>query len=231
MEQNVVQAAQMSLEDTMLTRRSVRGYTDKPVPQDLLDKVFGIAQHTPTNCNIQPWITLVASGEARDRIRAKFLEKITSGVPSNSDFDYPGNFEGEYRRRQVECAVALYQKMDIARDDYEGRVRASRRNFELFDAPHVAFIGMDKEFGATVAIDVGMYVQSLMLAMTAHGISSCAQGCMRYYPNIVREEFPGNEDTHILCGVSFGYEDPEVPANAARTTRDDISACVTFIDE
>ena len=87
---------------------------------------------------------------------------------------------------------------------------------------------MHKDFGATVAIDVGMYVQSLMLAMTAHGIASCAQGSMRYYPDIVREEFPGNDDIRILCGLSFGYEDPDVPANATRTTRDDISECVTF---
>ncbi|MDK1020422.1 MAG: nitroreductase [Candidatus Hydrogenedentes bacterium] len=231
MEQGIAQAAQMSLEESILTRRSVRGFLDKPVPQDVLNKVFGIAQHAPSNCNIQPWIVLVASGEARDRIRTRLIEAVTSSVPSVSDFDYPDKFEGEYRRRQVECAVAMYKKMGIARDDIAGRARASLRNFELFDAPHVLFIGMHKDFGATVAIDVGMYVQSLMLAMTAHGISSCAQASMRHYPNIVREEFPGNEDTRILCGMSFGYEDPEVAANATRTTRDDISACVTFIEE
>ena len=125
----------------------------------------------------------------------------------------------------------MYEKMGIERDDSGGRARAMLRNFELFDAPHVAFIGMHKDFGATVAIDVGMFVQSLMLAMNAHGISSCAQGSMRYYPEMVREEFPGNENTRILCGMSFGYEDPEVAANATRTTRDDIGACVTFIHE
>ncbi len=231
MAQSVAQDAQMSLEDAIMNRHSVRGYLAKPVPQDVLDKVFGIAQHTPSNCNIQPWILLVASGGARDRIRARLIEAVTSGVPAVSDFDYPEKFEGEYRRRQVECAVAMYKKMGIARDDTAGRARASQRNFELFDAPHVAFIGMHKDFGTAVAFDVGMYIQSLMLAMTAHGISSCAQASMRHYPDIVREEFPGNEDTRILCGMSFGYEDPQVPANATRTTRDAISACVTFIEE
>lgn len=231
MEQSVAQASQMSLEESILTRRSVRGFLNKPVPQDILEKVFQIAQHAPSNCNIQPWIVLVASGAARDRIRERLIEGVTTGVPSGSDFDYPGKFEGDYRRRQVDCAVALYQKMSIEREDSAGRARAMLRNFELFDAPHVAFIGMHKNFGATVAIDVGMYVQSLMLAMNAHGIASCAQGSMRYYPDLVREEFPGNEDTRILCGISFGYEDKDVPANATRIARDDISACVTFIDE
>jgi nitroreductase len=107
-------------------------------------------------------------------------------------------------------------------------MRASLRNFELFDAPHVAFIGMDKVFGTTVGLDVGMYIQTLMLAMTAHGIASCAQGSMRSYPDLVREAFPGNEDIRILVGLSFGYEDQDVPANNTRIDREDISASVTF---
>lgn len=228
MESGVVEAAEMSLEDAMATRRSVRGFLDKPVPQEVLDKVFSVAQLAPSNCNAQPWLVFVASGTARDRIRAKLIDNVTNGVPSEPDYEYSNKFEGDYRPRQIDCAVALYQSMGIGRDDHAGRARASLRNFELFDAPHVAFIGMHKDFGAAVAIDVGMYIQSLMLAMTAHGLASCAQACMRYYPELVREEFPGHDDIKILCGISFGYEDEAVPANAARTTREDISACVTF---
>jgi nitroreductase len=226
-----VEAAGMTVEDAILGRRSVRGYLPRPVPRDVLERVFEIAQRTPSNCNIQPWKVFVASGAARDRIRAKLIERIMSGTAMTPDYDYPGKFEGEYRKRQVDCAVAMYSSMGIARDDTAGRAKASLRNFELFDAPHVAFIGMNKAFGTTVALDVGMYAQSLMLAMHAHGIASCAQGSMRYYPDVVREEFPGNDDIRILFGISFGYEDPDVPANATRTTRDGIEAAVTFRDE
>ena len=67
MEQSIAQAVQMGLEESILTRRSVRGFIDKPVPPEVLTKVFEIAQHVPSNCNIQPWIILVASGKARDR--------------------------------------------------------------------------------------------------------------------------------------------------------------------
>jgi nitroreductase len=201
---------------------------DTPVPQEVLNRVFALAQRTPSNCNIQPWKVFVASGDTRDRIRSKMIEDITSGVAPNQDYEYPGKFEGEYRTRQVDCAVAMYSEMGIGRDDKEGRMRASLRNFELFDAPHVAFIGMDKVFGTTVGLDVGMYIQTLMLAMTAHGIASCAQGSMRSYPDLVREAFPGNEDIRILVGLSFGYEDQDVPANNTRIDREDISASVTF---
>jgi len=221
----------VTLDDAIRSRRSVRAYLDKPVPREVLEEVFRLAQHAPSNCNIQPWKVFVASGAVRDRIRDCLVENVRSGVEMNPDYDYPGKFEGEYRTRQVECAVAMYSTMGIERDDHAGRARASLRNFELFDAPHVAFIGMHKAFGATVAIDVGMYVQTLMLAMQSRGIASCAQGSMRYYPDIVREEFPGNDDVRILCGVSFGYEDPDAPVNRTRTTRDPLDAAVTFKSE
>ncbi|MHA6130733.1 MULTISPECIES: nitroreductase family protein [Pseudomonas] len=79
--------------------------------------------------------------------------------------------------------------------------------------PHIAFLGMDRSFGATIALDVGIYAQTLMLTLQAFGISSCAMGSMRAYPDLVREAFGLEEQTGILLGISFGYEDPEVDAN------------------
>ena len=220
----------MGLEEAIRTRRSVRGYLDKPVPKEVLEQVFALAQWTPSNCNIQPWKVYVASGETRDRLRTRIVESVMKGEAFKPDYDYPGKFEGEYRTRQVACAVEMYTKMGIGREDSAGRARASLRNFELFDAPHVAFIGMDKAFGTTVALDVGMYGQSLMLAMTAYGISSCAQGSMRYHPDFVREEFGVGEEIRILFGISFGYVDPSVPANETRIDRLDFRESVVFKD-
>ena len=228
--QSLEEGVGMGLEEAIRNRRSVRGYLEKPVPPEVLEKVFALAQLAPSNCNIQPWKVFVASGAIRDRIRQRFIDSVMGSIDMNPDFDYPGKFGGEYRRRQVECAVAMYTKMGIGREDLAGRARASLRNFELFDAPHVAFIGMDKAFGATVAVDVGMYGQTLMLAMTAHGIACCPQGSMRYYPDLVREEFGLSDDTKILFGISFGYEDTSVPANATRTTREDVAESVIFLD-
>jgi nitroreductase len=98
----------------------------------------------------------------------------------------------------------------------------------MFDAPHVCFITMDKAFGASVAIDVGMYIQNLLLAMTGFGIASCPQGTMRYYPDIVREAFDLPDHLNVLLGISFGYEDPEVPANKTRVGRVSTQDSVVF---
>lgn len=218
----------MSLAETIKQRRSVRGYLDKEVPQETLDSIFTLAQRAPSNCNIQPWKVYVASGDLKNRIRDQMVDNVMRGVPFNADYDYPDTFDGEYRKRQVDCAVELYGNMGIERGDKEGRLRAHLRNFQMFDAPHVVFIGMDKVFGASVAIDVGMYMQTLMLSMTAHGVGCCPQGTMRYYPDIVREAFGIGEQINILLGISFGFEDPSVPANRTWIDREPIAKLVEF---
>jgi nitroreductase len=217
-----------AIERAVLTRRSVRGFSPDPLPAPLVSRIFALAQSAPSNCNVQPWRAYVASGAARDRLRAALVRAVSEGARAEPDFERGAKFTGSYRELQVECAVALYSEMNIQRDDEAGRARASLRNYELFDAPCVAFIGMSKEFGTTVALDVGMYVQTLMLLMTAHGIASCPMGSLRNFPDSVRDEFDVPEDIGILCGICFGYEDVAVPANRTRTSRSKVSDNVRF---
>lgn len=220
--------ATMSLEQAIKTRRSVRGYLDKEVPQETLNAIFELAQLAPSNCNVQPWHVFVASGALKNRLRDQMVRNVMKGVPFNPDYEYSDTFVGEYRERQVACAMELYNAMGIERGDKPARARAMLRNFEMFDAPHVVFIGMDKSFGVSVAIDVGMYMQNLMLAMTAHGVACCPQGTMRYFPDLVREAFDVSPDIRILLGISFGYEDPAVAANKTRVGRAPLDRVVQF---
>lgn len=218
----------MSLIDAICERRSVRGFLDKEVPQETLNRIFEIAQRSPSNCNVQPWKVYVASGALKDSLRSKMVEMTASGVTPNPDYGYRGDFQDEYRRRQVDCAVELYNNMGIERGDKEGRMRAVLRNFEFFDAPYIAFLGMNPKFGTTVALDVGMFAQSLMLTLVAYGLHSCPMGTMRNYPDLVREAFDIQDETKILFGISFGYEDTSVPANRTRIKRDAISENIVF---
>ncbi len=218
----------MPLVEAIYQRRSVRGYLDKEIPAATLQRIFEIAQQAPSNCNVQPWKVYVATGELRQRLSAQMVENIKNGVEAEPDYEYRGDFTGDYRRRQVDCAMALYGEMGIERSDKEGRMRALLRNYEFFDAPYMAFLGMESHFGTTVALDVGMYAQNVMLTLVAHGLHSCAMGSMRSYPHLVREAFGLPDTTHILFGLAFGYEDPSVPANNTRVDREDQKVNVTI---
>jgi hypothetical protein len=215
------------LDKAIRERRSVRGFLPKPVSRDLLEEVLGLAQHAPSNCNVQPWRVYLASGRVLDGLRTALVQAATSGE-SPVMVAPMDEFLGPYREKQIACAVELYGNMGIERGDRVGRLRASIRNFQFFDAPHVAYVCMAKTFGIGVALDVGMYVQTLMLAMQSRGIASCAQAALRSYPALVAEHLGIPGDEQILCGLSFGYEDPSVPANQTRQPRDPISRNVFF---
>ena len=219
----------MNFQQVVESRRSVRGFLPKTIPQDTLTRVLKLANLAPSNCNIQPWHVFVASGESLATLKAAYIEAATS-TPPKPDFPSPRPFPEPYRQRQIDCAIALYKEMGIARGDKLARDAATLRNFEFFDAPHVLFIGMNARFGASVALDVGMYAQTLMLALTAEGLASCAQGALRQYPQIVRDFFELDDDINILMGLSFGYEDTSVAANRTRIGREEISNSVVFRD-
>ena len=218
------------LDETIRQRRSVRGFLPKPVPREVIEELLALAQHAPSNCNVQPWRVYIASGEMREKLRAALVEAVLGGSSSGAMASVD-DFRGGSRDKQVACAVELYGKMGIERGDKAGRLKAMLRNFEFFDAPHVAYICMDKSFGIGVALDVGIYVQTLMLAMQSRGIGSCAQAALRAYPDLVAAQLGIPDDEQILCGLSFGYEDATVPANQTRQPRDPISSNVVFVGD
>jgi nitroreductase len=87
---------------------------------------------------------------------------------------------------------------------------------------------MPTPFDTREAADIGMYAQTLMLALTARGIASCAQGALGLFPEIIREQLGIPADYKLLFGISFGYEDRNVKANAARVGRENIDDAVRF---
>lgn len=218
----------MNVEDAILQRRSVRGFLPRVVPEDTMREIFALAQRAPSNCNIQPWLSHVVSGASLKALGDRMVKAASAGIPPDPDFTADRKFTGTYRARQIDAAVQLYGAMGIERNDREGRNAAYLRNLESFGAPHTVFVFMSGAFEEREAVDLGIYAQTLMLAMTARGISSCAQGALSLYPTIIRDHLGLPEDHRLIFGISFGYEDEAIAANHARVGRDVLDAAITF---
>lgn len=143
-------------------------------------------------------------------------------------FDHKDFFD-RYKERAVEQGKAYYQALGVHREDKEGRARAAARNFQFFGAPHVAMLFVPT-VGDTVraAADVGMYAQTFLLSLTAHGLGGIPQTSLGFYADTVREVLgiPGNYK--MLFGMSFGHPDLTATENISRLGRDPIDANVTF---
>ncbi|MGL4566395.1 MAG: nitroreductase, partial [Halioglobus sp.] len=173
-------------EQVVRGRRSLRAFLPNPVTTTTLEKVFEVAQRAPSNCNTQPWVTHVASGASLRHLSEEMPRRFMAGEMS-LDFPYDGVYQGVYKERQYGSAQALYDAANIERSDKVRRQEQFMRNFSFFDAPHAAFLFLPEPFGLREAADLGMYAQTLMLAMTAHGLGSCPQTALSFEANFIRE--------------------------------------------
>ena len=130
-----------------------------------------------------------------------------------------------------DLGALVYGSMGIARDDAEARRVAVLRNWEFFRAPLAGIVCMHRDLGFVDVLGVGMFLQNLLLALTARGLGTCVQVLIAGYPDTVRDQLGIGEDLRILCGLAIGYPDPDFPANALRVPRNSLEANVRFVDD
>lgn len=210
-------------------RRSVRGFRPDPVPREVIEAVFGLAQLAPSNCNTQPWKAVVLRGARCAALRQRLQEDLAAGK-QQLDYPYSGKYEGVYRDRQYDAAFQLYGAMDIAREDRAARAASFMRNFDFFDAPQVAFLFLPEWGGVREASDLGMWAQTLLLALSAHGVASCPQTSLSFNADLVRDFCGVDGEWKLLFGLSFGYEDESVAANRCRVGRAPLEDVLTVLD-
>ena len=61
----------MNVTDAVLSRRSIRAFSDEPVSLDVLHRVLDKARMAPSGCNFQPWEATVLTGEPLKALQDK----------------------------------------------------------------------------------------------------------------------------------------------------------------
>ena len=207
-------------------RRSMRAFKPDPVPRAVIEAVMGGAQQAPSNCNTQPWFVHVATGDTLEQLRATLPIQFAAGEMA-LDFPYDGQYDGVYKERQYASATALYDALGISRDEKAARNDWFMRNFTFFDAPAVAFFTLPSQFGLREACDLGMYAQTVMLGLVAHGLGSCPQTSLGFMANVIRPALGLGDHEKLMFGLSFGYP-TETPVNQVQTERAALHDVVTF---
>jgi nitroreductase len=207
-------------------RWSCRGFTDEQVPRDVIERLLTIAQRTPSWCNVQPWQLVITSGEETVRLKEALLESIDF---AGTDFDFPVAYTGIYQERRRATGWQLYEAVGVTKGDREASGVQMMRNFEFFGAPHVAILTTEADLGVYGAIDCGLYVDSFLLAAQALGLGACAQAALAAGAPFFRTWFDLPETRKVVCGIAFGYPDPDHPTATYRTARASLDEVVTFV--
>jgi len=221
----------MTYDDIVRERRSIRGFLDKPVPQELIEEVLELACRAPSSFNNQCWNFSVITGEPLDAIRKGNTEGILSGKPDSREFRTFTTVPDEHRGRQIEIAKQLFGAMGIEREDKEGRQDWVLRGFRQFDAPVSVVVTYDKVLlGSDIApFDCGAVTNALVNAAWSRGLGCVinSQGIMQ--SPVVREHAQIPDDQVIMICIAMGWPDPDFPANAVYSHRKPLDETVRFV--
>ncbi|MGB5949290.1 MAG: nitroreductase [Parvibaculum sp.] len=219
----------MHIDDALTARKSIRAFRPDPVPLSLVTEILEIASRAPSGTNIQPWKVHVVAGETRLRLEAEVLaHRETQPADEGAEFPRTSKRKEPYITRMRTLGKEMYSLLGIPKGDKEANWRQWGRNYQFFDAPVGLIFTLDKDLDAMSFIDIGILMQSIMLAAKARGLDTCAQGAWNNYWSVTRRVLGVPEDEYIICGMSLGYADESAPVNTLVAEREPLSDFVTF---
>jgi len=221
----------MEFSQLIKSRKSIRGYLNKPVPRAVIDEIIEVAKWSPSSMNTQPWYVHVITGEPLDRIRQGNTHNMVTGVPPKRDFPMKEAYQGVHRQRQIGIAVQLFEAMGIARDDKERRTDWVMRGFRQFDAPVSLVLTYDKhlEPAAISQFDLGALSHAIVLAAWERGLGTVINGQGIMQSSVVHENAGIPDDQSIMTCIAMGYPDEGFVANHVKSVREDNQTFVRYV--
>ncbi len=200
----------ISVTDAIKTRRSIRAFLDKPVEKSLMEEVLQQAARAPSGGNLQPWKVYAISGEVRDQLVNTVSEKqATNPLGDGSEYNiYPPDLNDPYRSRRRDVGNQLYQLIGIPREDKAAKFAQLAKNFQFFGAPVGLIFTFDKHMGLGQHVDLGLYMQNVLLLCKEKGLDTCAQEAWAVWHQTIRDVVGIPQNELVFCGVAVGYADP-----------------------
>lgn len=221
----------METNEAIVGRWTCRAFLNTPIPDETIRHILSLASWAPSGVNSQPWQVAVVKGQTKQAITEALIQARTDNRAPAADYAYyPDDWVTPYKERRIDCGKRLYAALGIGREDKDGQKIAWQNNYRFFGAAIGLFFFIDKRMNQGSWIDMGMYLQNLMLAATNHGLATCPQASLADYPDIIRTILHLEPGLALVCGMSLGYPDTHHPVNQYRLTRASVDEFCRWYD-
>ena len=219
----------MQVDDAIRARKSVRAFKPDPVPLSLVTEILELARHAPSGTNIQPWKVHVVAGETRRQLEKEVLaHRETDPADKGAEFPRTSKRKEPYTGRMRTLGKEMYGLIGIPKGDRAANWAQWGRNYQFFDAPVGLIFTIDKDLDAMSFLDIGIFMQTIMLAAKARDLDTCSQGAWNNFWSVTRRVLNVPDDEYIVCGMSLGYADESAPVNALVSEREPLASFASF---
>lgn len=215
--------------EILASRHSIRAFKPDPVPLELVKTLLAEASMAPSSTNTQPWRVSVVTGAARERLVGEILAYRETSPPDDKA-EFPQYFwdSEPYLSRARKLGKDMYTALDIPRGSSQARWDQWGRNYKFFDAPVGMVFTLDKILDRMNYIDLGIFLQTLIIAAQTRGLGTCAHGAWHDYWSVTRRVLEIPDDQYVVVGLSLGYADPEAAINFLHTDREPVDRFARF---
>ena len=213
------------VQGVLRARRSVRAYRPDPVPRDTVLDILRCASTAPSNSNTQPWRVHVLANEPKQALGEALVAAFDEDrLPPSPHF--PDPLPAVFGERQADFAQRYYECLGIARDDAAARARQSRRNFSFFGAPVGLIFTIDARLTRHSWLDLGLFVQNVMVAAKARGLDTCPQVSFVRFHTVIASCLSLEPHDVTACGMALGFADEQACVNQMDVPRQPLEAFV-----
>ncbi len=197
------------VERAFLTRRSIRKFKKKQVPEHLVHRMLEVGRFAPSQGNCQPYKFVVIR---EPELLAGMEEYCVSECRRLSGaIDYTAYPEGSLKRIATKSAARLFNSLDPNMMHpiplTATRAIAAGRFMVFHRAPTVIVILMDNHGIGVPAIDIGIVGTNIIMAAHSYGLGTCWIGFSKLLNRSPqwRERLGVTERFEVSEAICLGY--------------------------
>ena len=224
-------AAAEAVEKAIASRRAVRAFLPDPVDPALVRRLIELAAQAPSGTNMQPWRLRVLGPRTRAKLETALVAALDDPSPREEEYRYyPVAFREPYLSRRRKVGWDLYGLLGVAKGDHAGMRRQTEANLRFFGAPVALMLTVDRDLEIGSWLDLGAFIQTLLIAAQGHGLDSCPQAIFARFHQVVRRELSIPQSEIVVCGIALGKADPDAPANRLVPEREPVESFTSWLD-
>jgi nitroreductase len=218
--------------DSIMKRRFAnRAFSQRTVSRQAVEEILDVARFAPSGANIQPWRVYVLGGVEKDRVSQALLKAHDEARDQHrSEYSYYApQLPEPYLSRRDQFGRLFYGDLGIQQSDRIGRANQTAKNYGFFGAPIGLIFAIDRRLQVGSWLDLGMFVQNVMIAAGARGLQTCPQETFAKYHAVLRELLPIPAEEMVVCGMSVGFAEEAVARRGGLMPKIPVSEFATFV--
>lgn len=186
--------------DLAARRRSIRKFTDKPVPREAIEYFISCAAHAPSGCDSQCWHFIAV--EDKELIK-EIGNETAKAAREFYGSDYSGTTEVFLTSR--ENAVSFFKNAPLVIFVFLDKVKYyDERAVEAFIEKGYSYRGMIDKLGYYDVLSIGAAVQNMLLAISEKGYGACWMNDPVIAGDKIKELLGAREDLELISVIPVG---------------------------